>query len=82
MAGLPDEFMDMHEDWETIFDETMPWGFEIDEHQIPLLHQCTSAPVHQCTSASRSAAGSRSGPASPPFPTRSSSDRAAVAGIW
>ena len=40
MESLPDDFMEMREDWEAIFGESMPWGFEIGEDQIPILRQC------------------------------------------
>ena len=30
----------MREDWEAIFDESMPWGFGIDVEQIPIPRQC------------------------------------------
>ena len=30
----------LRDDWETAFDETMPWGFEIGEHQMDMLQEC------------------------------------------
>lgn len=38
--ALPDDFEDMRDRWEAIFDESMPWGFEIGEEQVPMLRQC------------------------------------------
>ena len=40
MESLPDDFMEMREDWEAVFGESMPWGFGIDVEQIPILRQC------------------------------------------
>ena len=30
----------LREDWETVFEEGMPWGFEIGEEQMPMLREC------------------------------------------
>ena len=30
----------LSDDWETVFDETMPWGFGIGEDQLDLLQEC------------------------------------------
>ena len=35
-----EELDELREDWFAVFGESMPWGFEIGEEQIPLLRQC------------------------------------------
>ena len=31
---------DLQEEWQRVFGEGMPWGFEIGEQDIPLLQRC------------------------------------------
>ena len=40
LRDAPTELDGLREDWEAIFDESMPWGFGIDVEQIPILRQC------------------------------------------
>ena len=34
------EVLDLMAEWQAIFGEPMPWGFEVGENEIPILRQC------------------------------------------
>ena len=39
--GISVEDLDaLREQWEAVFGERMPWGFEIKEAQVPMLRRC------------------------------------------
>ena len=36
----PSKLDELRSDWTALFNEPMPWGFEVGEEQIPMLRQC------------------------------------------